>query len=148
MATWPVGRLLSTAARLVEGAWAERLAARGLTHAGLMALHELHLAGPLPVLELAGRCQVAPQTMTRTLDRLDRDGLVTRRRGVHDRRRVVVAVTDRGRSAYAEAADMAVAEPALLGEVVDLDALRANLVAIVEHLTSSTQGRAGRTLPR
>lgn len=148
VATWPTGRLLSTAARLVEGAWTERLAARGLTHAGLMALHELHLAGPLPVLELAGRCQVAPQTMTRTLDRLDRDGLVTRRRGVRDRRRVDVAVTDSGRAAYVEAADMAAAEPALLGDVVDLDALRANLIAIVEHLTRGAEDRSGRRLPR
>ena len=85
LTSWPTGRLLSTAARLVEGAWAARLAEQGLTHDGLMALHELGQSQPLPVLELASRCQVTPQTMTRTLDRLERDGLVRRERAAGDR---------------------------------------------------------------
>lgn len=148
IATWPTGRLLSTAARLVEGAWTARLAERGLTHAGLMALHELEAAGTLPVLELATRCQVAPQTMTRTLDRLERDGLVTRSRSERDRRRVEVVLTATGSAAYAEAADMSEAEPALLGDVLDLDALRRNLVAIIEHVTSLPVAPSGRTLPQ
>ena len=32
-ASWPTGRLLSTAARLVEHAWAEHLESVGITHA-------------------------------------------------------------------------------------------------------------------
>lgn len=140
---WPTGRLLSMAARLVEGAWTDRLAAQGLTHAGLMAMHELQSHGTLPVQELASRSQVTPQTMTRTLDRLERDGLVTRHRAVDDRRRVDVSVTPAGRQAYSGAVDMAAAEPELLGDVVDLDALRANLLAIIDHLGAA----GGRTLP-
>ena len=134
---WPTGRLLSTAARLVEGAWSARLAGQGLTHAGLMALHELGQNEPLPVLELASRCQVTPQTMTRTLDRLERDGLVRRERASSDRRRLDVTRTEAGVAVYARAADMSDAEPVLLGEVVDLPELRRQLVAIVEHLSPS-----------
>jgi MarR family transcriptional regulator, organic hydroperoxide resistance regulator len=141
--SWPTGRLLSTAARMVEGAWTARLAARGLTHAGLMVMHELRAREVLPVLDLASRCQVTAQTMTRTLDRLERDGLVSRRRGEADRRRVEVALTPSGEAAYAAASDMAAVEPDLLGGVVDLPALRDNLVAIIEHLTDPSR----RTLP-
>ena len=131
---WPTGRLLSVAARLVEGAWAARLAEHGLTHAGVMAIHEVHARGDLPLLELARRCQVTAQTMTRTVDRLERDGLVVRRRSTEDRRRVAVALTPAGEAAYRQAVDMSAVEPVLLGQVVDHTALRTNLVAIVEHL--------------
>jgi DNA-binding MarR family transcriptional regulator len=141
--SWPTGRLLSTAARLVEGAWTDRLARHGLSHAGLMAMHELSAHGALPLLDLASRCQVTAQTMTRTVDRLERDGLARRRRGSADRRRVEVTLTTEGDRAYAEAADMAAVEPELLGGLVDLPALRENLVAIVEHLGDSPR----RTLP-
>lgn len=143
LADWPTGRLLSTAARLVEGAWTARLAEQGLTHAGLMALHELTVSQPLPVLDLASRCQVTPQTMTRTLDRLEQHGLVTRRRSEADRRRLDVTLTPAGEQAYGDAADMSAAEPALLGDLVDLPLLRRNLIAIVEHLATSP----ARTLP-
>lgn len=140
---WPTGRLLSTAARLVEGAWAARLAEQGLTHAGLMALHELGQSQPLPVLELASRCQVTPQTMTRTLDRLERDGLVRRDRASGDRRRLDVTRTEEGAGVYARAADMSDAEPVLLGDVVNLPELRRHLIAIVEHLSPSHPVDAG-----
>ncbi len=142
LARWPTGRLLSTAARLVEGAWTARLAEQGLTHAGLMALHELGHDAPMAVHDLAARCQVTPQTMTRTVDRLERDGLVERNRALADRRSVEVSLTEPGRAAYGQAVDMSAAEPDLLGEVVDLPLLRANLVAIVEHLNQGS----GRTL--
>jgi DNA-binding MarR family transcriptional regulator len=143
LAEWPTGRLLSMAARLVEGAWSVRLAEQGLTHAGLMALHELGHDRPLSLHDLAARCKVTPQTMTRTVDRLERDGLVERRRAQGDRRSVEVALTATGRQAYLEAVDMSAAEPDLLGDVVDLPQLRANLVSIVAHLNPG----AGRTLP-
>jgi DNA-binding MarR family transcriptional regulator len=122
---------------MVEGAWAQRLAERGLTHAGVMAMHELRAHADLPLLELAQRCQVTAQTMTRTVDRLERDGLAVRHRSTTDRRRVGIALTPAGEQAYAQAVDMAAVEPELLGQVVDHVALRRNLVAIVEHLAAA-----------
>ena len=45
-ADWSLGRLLSTAARLIEHDWNAWLATHDLTHAGLLALHGLE-GGPL-----------------------------------------------------------------------------------------------------
>ncbi|WP_414171252.1 MarR family winged helix-turn-helix transcriptional regulator [Clavibacter tessellarius] len=71
LASWPTGRLLSTAARAVEHAWAEALTTLGVTHAGLIALHLLR-DGPLSQIQLARSAHVETQTMSRTLERLER----------------------------------------------------------------------------
>jgi DNA-binding MarR family transcriptional regulator len=99
MAAWPTGRLLSTAARLVEHAWAEALEKQGLTHAGLIALHLLD-AGPLSQSELASRARVENQTMSRTVERLEREGFVVRAADATDRRRQLVTRTDAGREVW------------------------------------------------
>ncbi len=130
---WPTGRLLSLAARLVEHAWAGRLAEGDLSHAGLMALHEL-IAEPLAQQQVAERCGVTPQTMSRTLDRLERSGYVQRTRSRGDRRRQMVQLTEDGHRAYTDALELAHAEDELLGPAVDRTALRANLHAIMAHL--------------
>lgn len=99
MAAWPTGRLLSTAARMVEHAWIEALDREGLTHAGLIVLHLLE-SGPLSQTELAARARVETQTMSRTVERLERDGLVSRSRASADRRRLVVSTTAAGHEAW------------------------------------------------
>ena len=78
MGEWPTGRLLSTASRLVEHAWLDALAEHGLSHAGLIALH---LVGEEPTnqTDLATRARVENQTMSRTLDRLEREGFIVTR---------------------------------------------------------------------
>ncbi|TDD86832.1 MarR family transcriptional regulator [Actinomadura rubrisoli] len=95
MASWHTGRLLTAAARLVEHAFDAGVADLGVTHAGVTVLYEL-AHGPLPQRELAVRCGVQDQTMSRTLDGLERDGLVARRRDTADRRRILVERTDDG----------------------------------------------------
>jgi MarR family transcriptional regulator, organic hydroperoxide resistance regulator len=99
MEGWPTGRLLSTAARLVEHAWADALERLDLTHAGLIALHLLG-DGPLNQTDLAKRARVQTQTMSRTIDRLERGGLVTREHDPGDRRRQIVRRTDAGEAAF------------------------------------------------
>jgi DNA-binding MarR family transcriptional regulator len=95
IASWPIGRLLSTAARLVEHEWAQALEERGLTHAGLIALHLLD-SGALGQTELARRARVETQTMSRTVDRLEKSGYVIRAADPVDRRRQRVARTSQG----------------------------------------------------
>ena len=46
MRLWPTGRLLSTAARLLEHAWNEKLNDIGLNYAGLITLDVLAASGP------------------------------------------------------------------------------------------------------
>lgn len=127
---WPTGRLLSTAARLVEHAWNERLAAHGLTHAGVIALHVLG-DGPLPQTHLAARCQVEDQTMSRTLERLERQGFVDRVRDASDRRRVLVSRTVAGGHVVELATRL---ERELVPPVADPAEFRQALVDIVEAL--------------
>ncbi len=67
---------------------------------GLLIRH-----GPLTPGALALMDSVHPQSMTRVLAALDRDGLVTRTKGDDDRRQVIVEITARGRAVAAR--DMA-----------------------------------------
>ncbi|WP_348789066.1 MarR family transcriptional regulator [Leifsonia sp. NPDC080035] len=124
---WPLGRLLGAASRAVERAWADALEARGLTHAGLVALHLLE-SGFDSQADLARLAQVEAQTMSRTVDRLVREGLVTRTPDPLDRRRHVLAVTPAGRSAFEAVRGL---EQDVFPAVDDPEALRAALVQIV-----------------
>jgi MarR family transcriptional regulator, organic hydroperoxide resistance regulator len=132
---WATGRLLSAAARLVEHAWNGHLAQWDLNHAGLAVLHVL-LGGPQTQRELAAAVQVEDQTMSRTLERLDRSGYVERRRDDADRRRVVVTLTPTGRETCLRASDIEVAEGYFAPDVVDLPVLRHSLAEIIRHLSS------------
>lgn len=97
---WPLGRLLSAAARAVERDWDDRLRAIGLPHAALIAIDILIRTGPTGADTLARTARVQPQTMSRTLERMERDGLVERSPHPADRRRRIVTVTDHGREAW------------------------------------------------
>lgn len=127
MAEWPTGRLLSTASRLVEHAWLRALERLGVTHAGLIVLHLLE-AGPASQKELARRARVQNQTMSRTLDRLERDGHVLRVADPHDRRRHVVTRTDAGTLVWKTADRL---EADVFPDVADQGALRALLLDII-----------------
>lgn len=127
MASWPTGRLLSTASRLVEHAWAEALESHGLTHAGLIVLHFLS-GGPASQIELARRARVQTQTMSRTLDRLERDGYIERTADATDRRRHVVRLTPDGSEAFRNAHDL---EARVFPALPQQDALRAALLELI-----------------
>lgn len=124
---WPLGRLLGAASRAVERAWSEALEARGLTHAGLIVLHFVEL-GFTSQTDLARVAQVEAQTMSRTVDRLEREGLVTRETDAGDRRRHIVAITARGRAAFEAVRGL---EDDVFPQVDDPAALRAALIQIV-----------------
>ena len=75
---WSTSRLLTTAARIVEHSWNEKLLSIGITHAGLTTLGVLEREGTLTGVRLAQLFHVQAQTVGRTLDRLVKRGLVTR----------------------------------------------------------------------
>lgn len=137
---WPLGRLLSTAARLVEHDWNSWLAEQGITHAGFVALHVLR-EGPMTQRELAGHSQVEEQTMSRVLERLERNGHVTRRRDPGDRRRLVVERTPAGAGVADDAVRANAAERLVVDRVEDPDRFRAELVRLISAV------RAGRGDP-
>jgi MarR family transcriptional regulator, organic hydroperoxide resistance regulator len=133
MAAWPTGRLLSTAARLVEHAWAEALEQHGLTHAGMIALHLLDV-GALSQTELAKRARVENQTMSRTVERLEREGFVTRAPDPTDRRRQVVSRTDSGRRVWERTRTL---EAEVFPPLGDPEALRSTLLTIIQSSSGS-----------
>ncbi len=126
-ANWPMARLLSTAARSVERRWAAVLADLGLTHAGLIVLHLLELGAETQV-ELARLAHVEAQTMSRTVDRLERAGYVTRSPDPADRRRHMLSMTDAGHRMWQRTQGL---EAQIVPAVDDPAALREALLHII-----------------
>jgi len=136
---WPTGRLLSTAARLVEHAWDEALTHFGLTHSRLVVAHMLSGA-PATQRELARRSGMQEQTMGRILRGMEENGQVVRARDAADRRRSVVTLTTSGRDALAAVHAAGGGEDLLRGVVegagLDGAQFRASLVAVVSELSA------------
>ncbi len=69
----------------------------GLSAPRLSALSVVVFSGPISLAELAAAEQVRPPTMTRLVEALVQDGLVTRTTDVHDRRVVRISATESGK---------------------------------------------------
>jgi DNA-binding MarR family transcriptional regulator len=79
------------------------LAPLGMTHAQWSPLLRLRLCGETPVATLAAELNLDAGALTRLLDRLEAKGLVKRERCSHDRRVVMVSLSDEGQAATANA---------------------------------------------
>ena len=102
--------LLLDAARAVEARVEHALADEGLSLAKLGALRHLALAeAPLTLTQLAERHCCGRSNVTSLIDRLEADGYVERIVDPTDRRNVLAALTQAGRSAY-ERANVILAE--------------------------------------
>lgn len=138
MDSWPTGRLLSTAARLVEHSWNEKLVGDGLTHAGVIALDVLSAAEePMSQSMIAQKVRVQTQTMGKTLSRLEARGYIRRELSPSDRRSQVVSITDIGARVINEARE--VDRTVLERVAVDGDKLRKELQTIVLLLASAAK---------
>src|SRR5262249_12123195 len=76
--------------RLVNG----RVQHTGLSMARLRVLYQLMERPTIRMGELSACVDVAPRTMTSTIEAMERDGLVQRRPDPHDRRATIVSITD------------------------------------------------------
>lgn len=70
-----------------------------LTGGALALLLHLHRDGPASAVALARAEGLQPQSLSRVLARMTQDGLIVRAIDTEDRRRHVIAITDRGRGA-------------------------------------------------
>ena len=117
---------------MVEHHHAQHLRAWDLTNAGFIVL-ALLLPGPLTQREIAHRAMVEEQTISRTVERLERQGYVARHRDQADRRRILVAGTREGLLAVRQASRTDVVEEAL-GGASDLARLKSQLAAVIRRL--------------
>lgn len=90
--------LLARASHLVSARHHARLAARGVPVPVWRVLATLFDGEPVTVGELARRCLLKQPTLTKLLDRMERDGLVRRVPVAGDRRKVGVEITAAGRA--------------------------------------------------
>ncbi len=70
----------------------------GMSASRLSALSVIVFAGPISLADLAAAEHVRPPTMSRIVENLVQDGLVTRDTDPADRRMVQIAATDAGRT--------------------------------------------------
>ena len=132
---WATGRLLATAARLVEQAWNARLREHGVSHAGMIVLATVS-RGPVGQRELARDQHVTEQTIGRTIAHLESTGHVRRGTDPADRRRRTVELTPPGTTLLAEISDRGerLTDDILRAAAVDIPQFRHALEALIRTL--------------
>ncbi|THJ66245.1 MarR family transcriptional regulator [Arthrobacter echini] len=132
---WSTSRLLTTAARLVEHAWTERLNSIGVTHAGVIALGVLSEQGAMTQARLAEHVRVQAQTMGKTLSHLESRGCVLREPHDADRRSQLLSISAVGRQVLDATDDI---EPTLVTDgSLASEEFRGRLAAIITELGAS-----------
>ncbi|MEW1550776.1 MarR family winged helix-turn-helix transcriptional regulator [Streptomyces tsukubensis] len=136
--------------RRMNVAYGRQVAALGISNAEWEVLKSLVLAGSpyrMGPGELAKRLGLTPAAMTHRIDRMASEGLVTRDRDENNRVRVIVELTDEGRTKWLEAMRMASAfEEDLLCDLTGaergvLGELLIRLLRRVEHAQPDAGGR-------
>lgn len=88
---------LYTASRLVTQAYTPLLNQLGITYPQYLVLMVLWEKDCLPVNEIAHKLFLETNTVTPLLQRMERQGLVSRQRGDEDRRQQIVSLSEKGR---------------------------------------------------
>jgi DNA-binding MarR family transcriptional regulator len=81
-------------------------ATTGLTPSQLLVLQQIEASGETTPSIVAITLQFGQATVTNIVDRLEMDGLVTRRRGDKDKRQILLGVTERGVALLKRAPDL------------------------------------------
>jgi len=116
----------------------------GLSLARLRVLFQLAERPSIRIGELSQCVDVAPRTMTSTIEAMERDGLVTRRPDPNDGRATVVAITDAGRDSFAEGRRLHASVIADLFETLDGPQRRA-LAEALDRLHEAATDAVGAT---
>ncbi len=134
---WSTSRLLTTAARLVDHAWNERLLDIGITHAGYTTLGVLSRQGTMTGAKLALAMHVQAQTIGKTIEKLERQGFISKMRDTVDRRSQRITITPAGVDALALAED--IERTLMVGAGLESFALRNLLHGIIGELAPQRQ---------
>ena len=119
----------------------------GLTFSRYEALALLGFtrAGSLPLSRMGERLQVHPTSVTSTIDRLERDGLVERVPHETDRRTTLARITSAGRQRLDEATAILEAERFGMGELQTEEI--ANITTSMAHVRASAGDDVTHSLP-
>lgn len=145
----PAGLRLNQAARTVERAFDEALAAAGGTLPVWLILLNLKTRTPGNQRELAAAVGIREATLTHHLNAMEAEGLITRTRGAANRRVSVVQLTEAGDAAFLRLRDAAVAFDARLraglddAELDQLDRLLSRLAANAGSGTADASAAGG-----
>lgn len=134
---WPTWALLDLVSRLARHHWATYLAQRQLSSSGYGILAALS-KGAISQAQLAKLRQVGPQSLGRSVDRLERLGLVLRSRHPRDRRQLLVRRTKEGGRLVAQVSrQVAESESWLRERLSDPEQFRGNLLTLVRMLQAA-----------
>jgi MarR family transcriptional regulator for hemolysin len=137
-----VGFWTIMAARAFERAMNAEISPRGITWRQCQVLGWLALDGDLSQTELAERMMIEGPTLVGILDRMERDGWITRHDFPGDRRKKIVRSTDRAEPVWQEISQCARRVRAQAIEGLTKDDL-ATLRRILNRIETNLRGSAG-----
>ena len=97
---------LYTASRLVIQAYHPLLSAHGLTYPQYLVLLVLWEKDAQPVNDIAKRLYLETNTVTPLLQRMEKEGILTRSRGTKDARQTIVKLTTKGKGLQEKLAEV------------------------------------------
>lgn len=89
---------LYTAARLITQAYTPMLTSLGITYPQYLVLMVLWENDCQPVNDIAHRLLLETNTVTPLLQRMEKQGIVVRRKGKEDKRQQIVSLTEKGKA--------------------------------------------------
>jgi len=128
--------LLAQASASASSDFHTLLARHGLSVPTWRILASLHPNGAMSIGQLAGECIQKQPTLTRIVDRLEKDGLVTRVHSGKDRRTVLVSMTKKGQAVSRQFVEQAKAHEArILADysAEEIDQLKKTLKVLIRR---------------
>jgi len=110
---------LYTASRLLTQVYHPLLSEQGMTYPQYLVLLVLWEKDAQPVNDIAKRLLLETNTVTPLLQRMEKEGIVTRAKGKKDARQMIVSLTKKGKDLQKKLADV----PATVGHAVMCDSV-------------------------
>ena len=144
-----LGGLLARASHLLSAGFSQQIKGHGISATAWRVLGALAERDGLTMTELAELVLFKQPTLTKAVDRMERDQLVQRRTPQEDRRRTLVYLTERGRRAVAPLVLRARQHDAAVARAIGDTAyheLKSALLALIGRLSEQdvpARGRSG-----
>lgn len=110
-------------ARLLQNDYLGRIASYGIAPAQSFVLAELWYNEPLSQVDLARRLDIGKATIGQTLNRLERSGLILRKRQSTDRRVIMIHLTEQGRALRQPLEQAALEQRMMIRDLIGEDAV-------------------------